>query len=124
MQQAAHKTVQDEDGRRAQTAFAKFLRSYEDSDGYKLYMEQIDELKNPGRNTLYVKFSHICAYSAVLSSTIGYSFIVSTHSSATQFVIWSSKNVTIRDRTVPYYGRIFRYLSVFRIGSTVRYSVR
>ena len=88
MQQAAHKTVQDEDGRRAQTAFAKFLRrflikkliyyiifdSYEDSDGYKLYMEQIDELKNPGRNTLYVKFSHICAYSAVLSSTIELQF--------------------------------------------------
>uniref|UniRef100_A0A915NAB8 DNA replication licensing factor MCM6 n=1 Tax=Meloidogyne javanica TaxID=6303 RepID=A0A915NAB8_MELJA len=37
-------------------------------------MEQIDELKNPGRNTLYVKFSHICAYSAVLSSTIELQF--------------------------------------------------
>ncbi|KAL7080115.1 hypothetical protein ACQ4LE_000635 [Meloidogyne hapla] len=70
MQQAAHKTVQDEEGRRAQTAFAKLLRSYEDKDGFKLYMEQIDELKNPGRNTLYVKFSHISAYSAVLASSI------------------------------------------------------
>ncbi|KAF7633841.1 DNA helicase [Meloidogyne graminicola] len=74
MQQAPHKVVQDEDGRRAQTAFAKFLRSYEDSEGFKLYLDQIDELKNPGRNTLYVKFSHISAYSAVLSATIELQF--------------------------------------------------
>ena len=48
--------------------------SYEDSDRFKLYMDQIDELKNPGRNTLYVKFSHISAYSAVLSATIELQF--------------------------------------------------
>lgn len=43
-------------------------------DGTKLYLEQIDELQNPGRNTLYVKFPHIAAYSAILSATIELQF--------------------------------------------------
>ena len=37
-------------------------------------MEQIDELQNPGRNSLYVKFPHISAYSAVLSASIELQF--------------------------------------------------
>uniref|UniRef100_A0A183BV80 DNA replication licensing factor MCM6 n=1 Tax=Globodera pallida TaxID=36090 RepID=A0A183BV80_GLOPA len=65
--------ISDDEGRRTEEAFTRFVKSYE-IDGENVYLQQIDELRGPERNTLEVEFVHISAYSAVLAATIELQF--------------------------------------------------
>ncbi|KAL3117242.1 hypothetical protein niasHT_007645 [Heterodera trifolii] len=65
--------ISDDEGRRTEEAFTRFIKSFE-TDGGNVYIQQIDELRGPERNTLEVEFAHISAYSAVLAATIELQF--------------------------------------------------
>ncbi|WKY02714.1 hypothetical protein Q1695_016183 [Nippostrongylus brasiliensis] len=66
--------IEDADGVRIQAEFSRFMKEFTDSDGNLVYQEQLRELAEPERNTLFVDMRDVHSYSAMLYETIELQF--------------------------------------------------